>query len=59
MYRADNKDVKHFMLTCPGYAHKQWLLIKHTTKKKKALILKLLLNNPDMTIHIANYIEVT
>jgi hypothetical protein len=56
---ADKENIEHFLLHCPGYAHKRWPLTQHTRKRRKALILKMLLGNPQLTLPLAAYIQAT
>ena len=51
--------VRHFLLVCPGYAFERWALEAHLKKKQKALTLENLLGDSDLTILLANFINVS
>ena len=50
------EDTKHFLLDCPSYAHKRWLLYRQS--KTTDLNLKTLLSKK-MAAPVANYIQAT
>ena len=51
------EDVKHYLLDCPAYKHERWNLFKQCKAKRPKL--KDLLNNSDLMIPLANYIQCT
>ena len=54
---AKREDLEHFLLFCPSYAHKRWLLKQQAKKKRKCLTMEMLLGDLDLTVHLANYID--
>ncbi len=55
----DEKNIEHFLLRCPSYAHERWTLSQHTRKRCEALTLKILLGDPQFTLLLAAYIHAT
>jgi len=56
---AIDKDIAHFLLFCPNYAHERWTLGRHACRRKKTLALKSLLGDPDFTVPLSSYIDST
>jgi hypothetical protein len=54
-----DKNMSHYLLYCPSYAFKRWALKRPIWKKQKAMLLETLLEDPDLAIPLANYIEGT
>ena len=54
---ADDEMVKHFLIACPIYAHKRWPLEQLAKKRQKQLMTELLLEDKQMTIPLAKFIE--
>jgi hypothetical protein len=53
----DKKSIMHFLLKCPGYAHKRWTLTELARKKWKALSTQLLLGDLQFILPLATYIH--
>ena len=56
---ADNKDIMHFLLHCTHYAFERWALAQHVKKKQKNMTIETLLEDPELAIPLANYIDGT
>ena len=55
--RHSKENVKHYIMDCPSYAHKRWALYKNS--KKRNLNLADLLNDKNMAVLVANFIQAT
>lgn len=55
--RHPKENVKHYIMDCPSYAHEHWALYKNS--KKKNLNLADLLNDKNMAVLVANFIQAT
>ncbi len=54
--RASSETVRHFLLECPGYAHKRWILEKHLNKRQKSLTLENLLGDMEAVVPLIKFI---
>ncbi len=54
--RERDKTVEHYLLLCPGYAHKHWAIEEHLKRKPD---LRTLLGDPKAMLMLKNYIEAT
>jgi ribonuclease HI len=54
---AGSETVRHFLLECPGYAHKRWILEKRLSRRHKALTMENLLGDAEATIPLSNFIR--
>jgi hypothetical protein len=53
----DEESIEHFLLRCPNYAYERWALARHTGKKRKPLTIKTLLEDPELVVPLATYIQ--
>jgi len=52
----DEKDIAHFLLSCPKYAYERWALAKQVEKRRKNMTIETLLVDPELPLvnHIDN-----
>jgi len=55
----ENETIVHFLLHCTKYAFERWALIQQVKKRRKELMIKMLLSDPELAIPLANYIDGT
>jgi hypothetical protein len=53
---ADHESVRHFLMECPIYTHKRWILAEKLSRRKKVLTLETLLGEEEAAIPLSNFI---
>jgi len=56
---AENKTIAHFLLHCTHYTFERWALAQQAKKRHKNMTIETLLEDPEMAIPLANYIDGT
>ena len=51
------EDTQHFLFDCPAYRHERWALLQHCKTQEPKM--KDILNNGDMAVPLANFIQAT
>jgi len=54
---AARETVRHFLLTCPSYAHERWVLNARLKTKHKTMTLANMIENPDTLAALTNFIH--
>jgi len=56
---TNNEDITHFLLYCTHYTFERWALAQHIKKKQKNMTIETLLEDPELAIPLANFIDGT
>jgi len=56
---TENETITHYLLHCTHYAFKRWGLAQQAKKRHKNMTIEMLLEDPEMAIPLANYIDRT
>jgi ribonuclease HI len=53
---AGHESVRHFLMECPIYVHKRWILAERLSRRTKVLTLEMLLGEEEAAIPLSNFI---